>query len=241
MSVTSGSLLDIQTSRGIRGARSRFFLWAALVVGSIVVTGFTKSYFDRLALGETTLAPLVRIHAGVMAGWFVLFIAQAALIAGGRPDLHRRVGIAGVALAVALLSTSMMVTWHAAAVEVARNKEVFFRMILGFNGLSLVVFAAAFGAAIALRRRPQFHKRFMLLASLCLLGPAFGRLIQNPYAVIGAVNATILVCVVMDTVRNGRLHPVLGWGGLSIVALYFWAVWAVQTPTWIRLATALVS
>ncbi len=241
MSVTSSSLLDLHAPRGVSRSRSRFFLWAAIALALIVLIGFTKSYLDRLARGETTLTPLVHIHAAVMAGWFALFVGQAVLVGARRPDLHRKLGIVGIGVALALLVTCFMVTWHAAVVEVAQNQEVLFRMILGFNGLSLIVFASAFGTAIALRRRPDVHKRFMLLASLGLLGPAFGRLIQNPYLVISAVNATILLCMAIDTVRNRRLHPVFAWFGVPLIGLYYWAVWAIQTPTWIRLATALVS
>ncbi|HEY3784015.1 MAG TPA: hypothetical protein VGL55_01915 [Steroidobacteraceae bacterium] len=241
MSVTSGSLLDIHAPSGARRRRSRFFLWAAVAVASIVVVGFTRSYFDRLAHGETTLAPLVHVHAVVMGGWFALFIGQALLVGLGRVDLHRKLGVIGIGMAMALVVTCAMVTWHAAAAEVAGNQHVIFRMILGFNGLSLIVFASLVAAAIAARARSEFHKRLMLLASLCLLGPPLGRLIDNPYLVIASICATIVLCVAVDTVRTRRLHPVFAWGGSSIIALYFWAVWAVQTPTWIRLATALVS
>jgi hypothetical protein len=46
---------------------------------------------------------LLQVHGLVFSAWLVLFLVQTGLIAAGRVDVHRRLGIAGAILALAKL------------------------------------------------------------------------------------------------------------------------------------------
>jgi hypothetical protein len=92
-------------------------------------------------------------------------------------------------------------------------------------GANILPFAILVGAAVFYRRRPDVHKRLMLLAMV-------GVLTNTPVAhVIGYWNAlqpwAVPVFVVSsfvflslggvyDRVSQGRIHPVSLWGGILV-------------------------
>src|SRR6185295_8939747 len=79
----------------------------------------------------------------------------------------------------------------------------------------LGVFIALVAWALLLRRRSDWHKRLMLLATLSLLPPAIARIaLQFPPAPVlpiafGGAAAIVLATVVIDSVAQRRLHPAM--------------------------------
>jgi len=57
---------------------------------------------------------------------------------------------------------------------------------------SIVAFAILLAAAIVLRRRPDTHKRLMLLASISIVQPAFGRIFRWPVFVASGAEGIML-------------------------------------------------
>ncbi len=104
----------------------------------------------------------------------------------------------------------------------------FLWMLMAFDGLALVVFGCLVGLALLFRRRGDYHKRLMLLATLSLLGPAFGRLTayakglrgDSDIGVLLLCAGTVLACAVVDAVRSRRLHPTFVWGGASVIGMH---------------------
>ena len=78
-----------------------------------------------------------------------------------------------------------------------------------------------------LPRRGDYHKRLMLLGTLGLLGPAFGRLTSyagglrgdSDIGVLPLGAGTVLACAAVDKVRSNRLHPAFLWGGASVIGM----------------------
>ncbi|HET9331861.1 MAG TPA: hypothetical protein VFO23_15150 [Steroidobacteraceae bacterium] len=101
----------------------------------------------------------------------------------------------------------------------------------------LLLFAGLIGAGLALRARADVHKRLMLLAAVTLLAPAAARVAllvgHAPLLQFLAFYACILGCVLVDTLRHRRLHPVLGWGALVVIAAFQLSYYAVQRPAWL--------
>jgi hypothetical protein len=153
----------------------------------------------------------------------VLLVAQATLVGVGRTDLHRRLGVFGVVIATA------MVILGVAGALVAANRPT------GFNGVpvpplqflvvplfDMVFFSVFFGLGIANRGNPQSHKRWMVLATVTLLGAAFARWpyvwkIGNPFAYYGLADLFIVALAFWDLRTRRRLHPVTLWGGLALI------------------------
>ncbi|MEO6967327.1 MAG: hypothetical protein ABI132_02570 [Rhodanobacteraceae bacterium] len=231
-----------------RNREHRFFIGAVIAAFAIVFAGFARSYYLKSFFGGPALTLLVHLHGLLMTGWFVLFFTQACLIAKHRVDLHRRLGVFGAAYAAVLVLVGLTTVLRFAARGVHDPADGGFAiLILGYDLVLLTVFALLVGTAIALRRRSNFHKRLMLLAILGLLSVAIGR-IPLDFIKVDVFRITLLLsdlCVIaaaaVDTVRNRRLHPVFAWGTLLVVASTWLAYLGVQTHTWTRFATWLVS
>jgi hypothetical protein len=204
----------------------RYFSTVAISVTVTVLAGFVPLYTLRLLRHDPNLTLLVHAHGFVMAAWIALFLTQTLLIARRRIDLHRRLGMFGVGLAMLVILVGMPTLVNAAARK-SHNVHRFLWNLAAFDGIALVVFAGLVGAAIVLRRRGDFHKRLMLLATLSLLGPAFGRLTayakglrgDSDIGVLVLCAGTVLACAVVDKVRSHRLHPAFFWGGASVIGM----------------------
>jgi hypothetical protein len=114
--------------------------------------------------------------------------------------------------------------------------------------VQMALFAGLVAAGIWLRRRPDYHKRLMLLATACMMPSAFSRIPLNlTFMVSGNLSILLLfdLCVIIpaliDSLRNRRLHPAFGWGGLIAIAALNLAYLIAISPQWLRLGTRLVS
>lgn len=215
-------------SSSVATSEHRYFSRIALIATVTVLAGFVPNYTFRLLHHDPNLTLLVHAHGLVMAAWVTLFLTQALLVAKYRVDLHRRLGILGAVVAVLVLVVGVPTLINAAA---RKSHDVhsarFLWMLAAFDGIALVVFAGLVCVAIVLRRRTDYHKRLMLLATLSLLGPAFGRIISyakefqgdSDLGVLLLCAGTILACIVVDKMRSHRLHPAFVWGGALVIGM----------------------
>ncbi|HEX2220400.1 MAG TPA: hypothetical protein VHG35_16465 [Gemmatimonadales bacterium] len=200
-----------------------FYLGMALAVILVVFAGFARTYYLRPWFTADALRPLLHLHGVVFTAWVVLLLGQVTLVAGGRVGVHRRLGVAGMALASVLVLVG-------ATTAIIRAKEGFAPpggppplvfLIIPFA--DMVVFAALVGAGFAFRRRGDTHKRLMVLATISLLAAPiarlpFGVMEAGPPAFFGLTDLFLVPMLVFDLVTRGRIHPATGWGALAIVA-----------------------
>jgi hypothetical protein len=74
--------------------------------------------------------------------------------------------------------------------------------------------------AITKRRDSQAHKRWMVLATVNLLGAAIARwpgLTPNPRVFFALADLFIVALAIWDFRSRGRLHPATLWGGAAII------------------------
>jgi hypothetical protein len=177
-----------------------------------------------------------------MSAWLIVFVAQTWLIALHRIVWHRRLGVAAAVLAVLVILTGATVTVLALEREVQAHVVGMFHDLLLINSVNLMLFGAFVGGGLLLRARPELHKRLMLLAAVVLLAPAIARVAllftHAELAQFAAFYACIVACVLIDSLRNRRLHPVLAWGGFAAIALFQLSYFAVRTPAWMSLVRA---
>ncbi|HSN21639.1 MAG TPA: hypothetical protein VLS49_13230 [Usitatibacter sp.] len=238
------SSLDIQLPRP--AGERKLYVAAALVAAALVFAGFAPTFYLRSAFGSPELSTLKVVHGVVMTAWFTLFIVQARLVATGRTATHRKLGVAGIALALGVLVLGTELGIASARAGVAPvpgiSPLVFLVMPIG----EMVVFAILVTAGIALRRRPAYHKRLMLLASVAMLTPAMARLslrllpAGGPPIFFGLADLVILGCIAYDTARNRRLHPAFAWGFAVVILGQFGRLALSQTPQWMAFAKWLV-
>lgn len=221
----------------------RFFLVALLAIFAVVVAGFARTYYLKFLFGTPALPWLVHLHGALMTSWFVLFFVQTCLIATNRVRWHRRLGVFGVALASAILVIAAIVlvravtrglhepAGHPGLVGATVQRHVG-AVIFGVDLVILADFAIFVGSAIALRRRGDFHKRLMLLATCSIILPAVGRLHISVLATFALFYACVLVPVAVDTLRHRRLHPAFAWGAPLLIVSQQLAFYGAQTRAW---------
>lgn len=225
-------------------ADRRLYGLAAAAAALIAFVGFAQTYYLKGLFGTPALSSLVHLHGIVMTAWVALFVVQTQLVAAHRVDLHRRLGIFGVALAASVVVVGVATGIEAARRGVSPGPPPLVFMVLPLS--VVVVFAILFAAGLALRRRSDFHKRLMLLATLSLLTPAIARIplevihAGGPPVFFGLTDLLVLACVAYDTARNRRLHPAFGWGALFFLVSQPARILLAGTAAWMQFATWLV-
>ena len=150
----------------------------------VVLVGFAPTFYLRAAFGARELSWPVFVHGLILTSWFLAFALQAALVVGRRAGLHRALGWAGAAIGLAVIVSGGMATPYRMAELAAQGRlEALMPtapVIVWSNTASIVAFAILLAAAIVLRRRPDTHKRMMLLASISIIQPAFARIFRWP-------------------------------------------------------------
>ena len=233
--------MAMETVEVTSGARARvhqsMYTGAAIACALIAVTGFARSYYLRLLFGQPPLPALLHVHGVVMSAWCVLFFVQTYLVATHRVRVHRRLGIFGAVLALLVVAIGSYATVEATAREVREHVVHRFHFLFGLNLMNLLLFAIFVIAGLALRRRPEFHKRLMLMATLTLLAPAVARIVllftHAPIAQFAAFDFCILIFVVTDAIWHRRLHPVLGWGAALIIGSFHLTAIALGAHWWL--------
>ena len=209
----------------------------SLLMALGVGIGFGRTYTARIAAGTTT--PLIHIHGAVFGIWMLLFIAQAGLVATGRTRLHRQVGVAGAFFAVLMLVLGPL-TGVIAARHGYPHGPVNPLSFLLFAALrDIFVFGSLTGAAIALNRDVETHKRLMLMGTLGGLGPAGFVRLAGP---LGYALVIVLMVSgpVYDWVMHKRFYAAYGWGiAVSLLSVPVFALLA-QTDAWQSFAKTLI-
>lgn len=229
-------------------ARGRWFY--------VAVTLFVIA-FNILSFGPSLMQPtgrrvplpltaLVVTHAIVAAAWLLVFLAQATLVATGRTSLHRRLGVAGVVLAIALVTTGSMMLIE----EARRGHDLSGDLVPGGTEVDAAALLAVlnafvlFGILVAAglwyrHRRPEVHKRLMLLA---VMGPLVGAPLAHLIghwpaltAMAGLLTPVLTLAFLAaqplhDRLIRGRMHPVSLWGGVLVFA-WFFVFFVVIAPT----------
>ena len=229
-----------------------FYTGFAVAITAAVVLGFARTFFFRAWYPDWARvhgAPetFFLIHGVAFVAWLLLLLTQTSLVAAGRVDLHRRLGVFGAGLAVVMLVLGIIGSLMAASrptgfIDVPVPPLQF----LAVPFFALGLFAAFVSLALLNRRRPQHHKRFMLLATIVLVEAAVARwpfafmTTALPIPGIGmtelCLDLFLVPMLIWDLASRGRPHPVTLWGGLALIASQPFRFWLMGTPAWLAFA-----
>jgi hypothetical protein len=236
----------------------RFYARMAGACVAVAFVGFAPTYWVPMLRGTLDVAPIAHLHAVVFYGWVMLYWWQAQLAASGRMTRHREVGVAGVALASAMLFVGMGMS--AASIRGAElagagaTARAF--SIVSVSGI--VLFAALVVVAVLNVRRPDVHKRVMLVATVSILQAAVGRwfvtfLAPPPSTAAGAppvavtlmpavvTNLLIVAAMLHDRRTRGSVHPAYWIAGGVVVAVQVLRVPLSGTGAWLRVTDWLLA
>jgi hypothetical protein len=108
--------------------------------------------------------------------------------------------------------------------------------------VDMSVFAVLVGAGFYFRRRPDVHKRLMMLATITILDAAvarlpFGIMQAGPIAFFGLTDVFVLACVAYDLITLKRIHRATALAALLIIASQPLRLMLGGTQAWLRFAT----
>lgn len=196
---------------GVRFLERYFYFSMSLLVAAVVVYGFSHTIGENLLHASPIPPFILTIHAIVFPGWVLFFILQSALVRSHNVPLHRTLGWAGVALAATLvvvgtLTARGMDRFH---IQLAPAHANGIRAFMIIQMMTMVLFPIFFTLAIIWRRKPEFHRRLMLLATCILTDAAWARFPHSSLvlAFCGA-DFLILLGVTRDLIVNRRVHKV---------------------------------
>ena len=212
--------------------KNHLYSWMAIAAAVAVFVGFAPTFYLRgyfmLRADQPPLTPLLLVHGLIGTLWIGLFWTQSFLVLRQRTDIHRRLGIAGAVVAGLLVIVGVMTAIDA----LRRNVEPYgLDARVWFLSVPLtgtLVFGTLVAVALVRRRQPETHKRLMLLATVTLLNPAFGRLVGRylPVGLSGFLvliftltDLFVIIAVIYDFRTRRRVHPVFVWGGLAVLLL----------------------
>ncbi len=230
-------------AESIRLPSDRYFhagMATAMVI--TVFVGFAPTFYLRAGFGSPPSTPLLQLHGILFSAWMLLFLTQTLLIANGNAALHRRLGVGGAMLAVTLLVVGVMTAITAAKLEHGPPGIDPVRF-LAIPLTTIVVFAATVGAALYLRRRSEFHKRLMLVATIGIMTPAIARMLMQwdlgasaPPLGFVLTDLFFVPCLIVDKLRYGRIHPAFIWGIGLLMLSQIGRVLIMRTDTWMTIA-----
>jgi hypothetical protein len=188
-----------------------FYFFMSLLVAAVVVYGFHFT-IDKNLLHPAPPRPfLLYVHAAVFSGWLIFFILQTALVRTRNVPVHRRIGWFGIAM-----GSAMVVLGVSTAITMTRFDLIQLRQSQAESGLmiplfDMVCFGTTFGLAVRWRRKPEYHRRLMLVATCALSAASFGRFPERllpPEYFYSGVDLLIVLGVVRDWIVERHVHKV---------------------------------
>jgi hypothetical protein len=216
-----------------------FFAAMAALLTAAMVVGFAHTYFLAGVFNAKLPDAIIHIHGAVFTAWFVLLLVQSALASSGRVSLHRKLGLAGIAIAAAMVPLGVLATaefaHRLAAMPWIRRSSI-------MPCAELFTFALLVSAAFLLRKRPADHKRLILLATIGIIGAAVGRMEFLPFwnfhgnAALRLAWAYTYVFLIplaaYDLWSLRRLHRATLWASVFLVAVHQLALTVNTTAPW---------
>jgi hypothetical protein len=236
-----------------RAADANFFLLYVALIWLAVIAGFGGEMIRRLNNNAPPFPIAVHVHALITLSWLGLLTGQTLLVRKRQLRLHRRWGVLGIFLAVAVIAGGL---WAAFAFErLAMGTPVFRPHFLAIEGSNIIEFGGLAAAAIIGRNRPAAHKRLILLATLSLTPAAFNRAIGKPFLhpllgsgvwqtwiqIFSLTDLMVVGIGLYDWRTRGRIHPAWALGALWILTGQVIASWLFYNPTWKAFAGSILT
>ena len=214
-----------------RRRRSGFYVGIALLLLAYVIAGFWPKYFGGII--DPSITPphpgwIIHAHAAVFLGWMMLLVVQTSLVERGRTDLHLKLGLVGAVYGALIIIFGF---WASIMLEVHRYSFTHdlglsaARLLISFE--TVILFAVFFVAAIWYRRKPEIHKRLMVVATFSLAAPGISRVLflvlhlpNNKLLIQSVFLVPLYICLAWDWKTHGRIHPAYILGIAGNLALF---------------------
>jgi hypothetical protein len=243
------------------GRESNYFFSTMSAVCVVVAFGaFAPTYWLQLPAGTFVGSPLLHVHGILFSAWTLLVLWQSVLAARGRLVHHRAWGLAGISLATAMVIIGVAVAVETLRVGLTAGYGDRARAFLVLPLSAITLFAGFFIGAITNIRRPETHKRLILLATISLLQAAMGRVFfalmtgggpgmrpglgPPPPLSIGfypslSLEVLIVAGIIYDWRTRGRPHPAWLYGATILAVVVILRRPLAATSAWLAIAESL--
>jgi len=127
------------------------------------------------------------IHAAALGGWCALLIAQAFLIRAGRRSAHRSLGRVSYLVGPAVTLSILVLNHHRSQTDEIDQ----FRLWLFTSNIGdAILFLLCWALAMANRKAPVVHARYMVCTAITFIPPVFDRLVSR-YALTPFVESAL--------------------------------------------------
>jgi hypothetical protein len=234
------------------------WVYVSLASAGVVIAflGFLPTYWLPLAAGTLDIPPVRHWHAGIFFAWTLFVLSQTMLVANRRTPLHRQMGRVGVALAVLMVVTGVLTAASSLHLGIAAGFEHESKVFSIVPLTGILFFAGLFAAAVYNVRRPDVHKRLMMVAALSILEAPIARwfiialapadavgpppvMVTVPPALV--VNALVVAAMIYDWKTRGRTHGAYLVGFALLVAVQVLRIPLSESGAWLTIAAWFVS
>jgi hypothetical protein len=232
---------------GKLGQRGRsddlFFAGMAFLILATVFVCFARSYFLAGVFRAPLPSLIIHIHGALFSSWILLLIAQVSLVSAGRVDIHRRLGLAGFALACLMVIMGVLAATNSLVRGFSppgsgMDPKTFYAIPLS----DMLIFSALIFFAYRARNNPSAHKRLILIATIALMDaptgrPPFSAITGHPYLDGAFVVLFLLLLVGYDLWSTRKVQPATIWAGLFVIVVEQVRFPIGSTGAWHALAT----
>jgi hypothetical protein len=225
--------------RKLRADDLYFGAMVLLIVGTVFL-GFARTYYLAPIYHSHVRNLLIGVHGAVFTAWIVLLVVQTTLVARRNIALHRRLGIFGAGLAVAMVGLGVAAATDSLALGFTPPRFPFGPVVFfSIPIFGMVRFAVLILFAIWLRSNGPAHKRLVLLATIPLMVAPIGRwpfAFAQPHQGL-IINLMLLSLVVFDLSTIRRIHRATLLGLLFIFVTGALTLPVARSAGWHKFAT----
>jgi hypothetical protein len=208
----------------------------ALLILATVFIGFAHSYYLAGFFHAPLPSRIIHIHGAIFSCWILLLITQTSLVAAGRTDIHRRLGIAGFLLACLMVVVGVLAatdTLVRSSAPPGLDPKTFYIIPIS----DMLIFSVLVFSAFRARFNPAAHKRIILIATTSLMVAAIARW---PLSIVhgSAIVATLLsyvflfLLVAYDWWSTRKVYPPTIWASLLLIIVQQIRFPIGQTAVW---------
>ena len=217
-----------------------FSAMALLLLGSVFL-GFAHSYYLAGMFHAPLPSAIIHVHGALFSSWILFLLAQTTLVAAGRTDVHRRIGIAGFLLACLMVIVGVWAGTNALARNFAPpgvDAKTFYVIPI----TDMLVFAVLVFFAYRARFDSAAHKRIIIIATAALMIAAIARwpfplLLGNPLAAALVSYLFLLMLMVYDLWSTHKIHRATIWASAFLIFVQQVRFPIAQTAAWHAFAT----
>lgn len=212
-----------------------FYLSMGLAMAGLVVWGFSRTVNTNLFHANPPRPWLLWMHGAAFSTWIVFFIVQSTLVRVRKVSIHRTIGWFGAGLATLMVALGFTISIIMARFDTFVLHQKGAGPFLSIPFADMIIFGTCMGLAIYWRKKPEYHRRLVFIASCQLMDAALGRFdfwFDHNLFYVG-LDLLIVLGVVRDWIVDGRvskvyiyaLPPMIAVQGLTV---YMWRA----DPAW---------